>query len=847
MQLSLSKRPLHRGGVQQPLYLLEIFAVSFAVLLLEIAYTRIISFKLYYYFTYLVIGLSLLGLGAGGVLVAVSRRVREASTESVLSRCAALGAVAVGVSYAVIAKLPTNAITVWDYNSKGLKNAFLLLILCLALFAAFLPAGIILSTLLGRRPESIGRMYVADLLGAGLACIIVVPFISGQGAPAAVALAGLLFALASLRTAWLKRSRVVAPLAGVLAILAIIGLAAPSVIPDVRLDDGKNAGPVSAAPLVYSSWSPDFRIDVREGVNGRILFHDGLIGSGMLHWDGKQASLKQFKFDEDIRALPFAALGSAPANQVIIGAAAGHEVVASLYFQAKHIDAVELNPVTVDLVEHKMADYDGHLAQNPHVNYVTGDGRSYLARSDKKYNLVWFPAPDSYSATNASTSSAFVLSESYLYTTGAVTDSLKHLAPGGIIATQFGEIDDSHPNRTMRYLATVRSALAKIGIKNPDSHILVASSANQPFAETGTRLPGSSSTILVKATPFTATEISNFRAQVAKISDSVVRYAPGVGKASDPIVWSVTASGSQLASLRSHYPYSVGAVSDDKPFFWHFTPYSSVLSNFSQPHNGLNLEIYVGERVLLVLLGFSLLLSIIFLLLPFLSVRQTWRALPHKGKSAGFFAALGMGFILFEITLIQKLVLFLGYPTYSLTISLSSLLIFVGIGAYFSGRWVNKTDRLIAWLTGALTILTAYYLFGLQPTTDALQQLPLGARMAIAFVVIAPLGFCLGMFLPIGLGRVGRLSTHPREYVAWCWAVNGFASVVGSTLATILAMTYGFRIVFVIAWALYLVALVALRSLTRAIRLPADGDDNDSDEHIPAPAAPAPLPAESAT
>jgi hypothetical protein len=821
MQFLRTERTRRRGVGDQSLYLPEIFAVSFAVLLLEIAYTRIISFKLYYYFTYLVIGLSLLGLGAGGVFVAVSKRLREASTESLLSRCAALGALAVGVSYLVVAKLPTNAITVWDYNGKGLQNAFLLLVLCLALFGAFLPAGIILATLLGRRPSAIGRMYVADLLGAGLACIIVVPLISVQGAPAAVALAGLLFALASFRVALAGRSRV-APVAGLLAVGALCGLIAPSLIPDVRLDDGKNAGAVSSAPLVYSSWSPDFRVDVREGVNGRILFHDGLIGSGMLHWDGRQSSLKVFKFDQDIRAIPFAVAGSPPANQVIIGAAAGHEVVASLYFHASHIDAIELNPVTVDLVKNKMADYDGHLAQNPHVNYVTADGRSYLARSSKKYNLVWFPAPDSYSATNASTSSAFVLSESYLYTTGAVSDSLKHLAPGGIIATQFGEIDDSHPNRTIRYLATVRSALAKIGIQDAASHILVASSANQPFAETGTRLPGSSSTILVKKTPFTAAEISRFRTQVARISDSVVRYAPGQGKASDPIVWSVTASGSQLAALRSAYPYSVGAVTDDKPFFWHFTSFSSVLGNFTQPHNGLNLEIYIGERVLLVLLGFSILLAVVFLLLPFLSVRKTWRALPHKGKSAGFFASLGLGFILFEITLIQKLVLFLGYPTYSLTVSLSSLLIFVGVGAYFSGRWAQRPERLVAWLTGALTIITAYYLFGLQPTTDALQHWPLGARMAVAFVVIAPLGFCLGMFLPVGLSRVSRLSAHPREYVAWCWAINGFASVVGSVLATILAMTYGFRIVFVIAFALYLIALVALRALTRATPRPQD-------------------------
>ena len=93
--------------------------------------------------------------------------------------------------------------------------------------------------------------------------------------------------------------------------------------------------------------------------------------------------------------------------------------------------------------------YDsGHLADNPRVDYVNADGRSYLARSDKKYDLVWFPHLDSYSATNASTSSAFVLSESYLYTSGAVKDSLDHLSPNGMIAAQFGEIDAERPNRT---------------------------------------------------------------------------------------------------------------------------------------------------------------------------------------------------------------------------------------------------------------------------------------------------------------------------------------------------------------------------------------------------------------
>ena len=79
--------------------------------------------------------------------------------------------------------------------------------------------------------------------------------------------------------------------------------------------------------------------------------------------------------------------------------------------------------------------------------------------------------------------------------------------------------------------------------------------------------------------------------------------------------------------------------------------------------------------------------------------------------------------------------------------------------------------------------------------------------MVVAFVVLAPLGVCLGMFMPLGIGTVAGLSAHPHEYVAWGWAVNGFASVVGAVLTTIIAMAFGFNVVLVIGLMIYLVAL----------------------------------------
>jgi MFS family permease len=209
------------------------------------------------------------------------------------------------------------------------------------------------------------------------------------------------------------------------------------------------------------------------------------------------------------------------------------------------------------------------------------------------------------------------------------------------------------------------------------------------------------------------------------------------------------------------------------------------------------------------------LFAAVFLLLPFVAIRTVWGVLPGRGRSALYFASIGLGFMFFEITLIQRLVLFLGYPTYSLTVTLASLLIFTGVGALLSERYKHRPRRVLPFMLAAITGLTLFYQFGLPQLTDALLGWPLAPRWLVAFVVLAPLGICLGTFMPLGVGVVAGLTTFSREYVAWGWAVNGFASVVGSALTTIFAMSFGFRVVLFLALIVYLVALIALRGLLR--------------------------------
>jgi MFS family permease len=212
-------------------------------------------------------------------------------------------------------------------------------------------------------------------------------------------------------------------------------------------------------------------------------------------------------------------------------------------------------------------------------------------------------------------------------------------------------------------------------------------------------------------------------------------------------------------------------------------------------------------------------------------VRKQWTALPAKGISAVYFACLGLGFMFFEITMIQRLTRFLGYPTYSLTVTLASILVFTGLGALWSGRLADRGPRVVWSLVGVLAVLTVFYQLFLDNITDGLLDQSLAVRVIVSLLVLAPLGLCLGMFMPLGLRAVSALTPLAEEYVAWAWAVNGFFSVIGSVLTTILSMTFGFRAVQLSALGLYAIAAIAFVRLssTASATTPIDLSEDDGD------------------
>ncbi|HEY2388388.1 MAG TPA: hypothetical protein VGK30_15645 [Candidatus Binatia bacterium] len=782
---------------------LEIFAISLASIVLEIGYTRIFSFKLYYYFTYLIIGLALLGLGAGGVFVTLVERLRDAPLGRVLARGCALAGASALVGYFVVARVSLDP-TLLD---KRVLELVKLALLSIVVFLPFLFTGVMITRIFSAHPDRIARLYCADLAGAALGCAVIIPLIWTATPPGCVMASAALFALAGVRCA-ARVARGTLPWIGLVSVLGVAGALAPGALPDPVPEPQKTLGHYDPAvdPVVFSQWSPVFRIDVMETPwrpDVKLVIHDGQLGSGLHRFDGDLSH--QTQFETDSRTFPFAVARKDP-RVLVIGAAGGHELLASLYFGATHVTGVELNPATVSLLTDHFADFTGHLPENPRVTLVNAEGRSYLKRTGGTYDLIWLVAPDTYAAMNAASSAAYVLSEGYLYTVEMIDEVLAHLSDDGVLCTQFGETAYAEkPNRTTRYVSTAREALRRLGIADFGRHVVVLTSPDVLML----------STILVKRMPFTDAELARLAERFPRVPGTEARWVPGGRPEQAPVTMAITTPEASLPGWYRERPYLVDPVTDDSPFFWHFARFRDALRTAHSRGVKLDPEDSTGERVLLVLLVFVVVFAAVMLLLPFRVLGDRWRRIPHKGWAAIYFAALGTGFMFFEVPLIQMLTLFLGYPSYSLSVTLCALLLSTGLGSMASARYPRGVPT-FATLLLVLAGCVAFYRLGWPRVVDGLVGLPLPWRVVVAIVMVAPLGLVLGAFMPLGLTRIAHVGAASREYVAWAWAVNGFFSVISSVLSTILAMIIGFNAIMTTALCLYVVAVAALARIPDA-------------------------------
>jgi len=248
-------------------------------------------------------------------------------------------------------------------------------------------------------------------------------------------------------------------------------------------------------------------------------------------------------------------------------------------------------------------------------------------------------------------------------------------------------------------------------------------------------------------------------------------------------------------------------VSDDRPFFfytvqardlWQFVLHASRETADYKVNNAL--------PVLFGLVAISIVATLVILALPPLVLRQSLPSAPGAKRALLYFLFIGAGYILIQVALIQKFVLFLGHPTYALTVIIFSMLLSSGLGSFVSKRLIGNVLSLPAvllFVTAAVLVLSQ----AVGPVSESGVALPLPLKILIAVGMIAPVGFAMGMPFPTGLTLLER--TMPAA-VRWAWSVNAASSVLGSAAAMFLAIYLGLKMTLCIGGIFYLGALASL-------------------------------------
>ncbi len=789
---------------------LGIAAAAGAVLALEIGLTRLFSYTIWYHFAYLTISVALLGYGAAGSALAAF---------PALGRPAALAWWAVAAEVGVLLALLVIRAVPLDPLALGSDPGQLLRLIAyyVAVTLPFLCGGFLVAAPLQLHPRAVGRLYFWDLLGAGLVCAGIVPLIWWVQTPVATACATVALAVAAL--AYAEPGRRAAPgLAAAVAAAATLGVAAT---------DGFSAAPTKFvsqflanpnARIAYHRWTPINRVDVvafdppprvgsyigwgisphyRGGAPGYwMIGNDGDSCAVMYQWQGDLADLDFL--EHHVLHAPYLLLDRP--RVLAIGLGGGADVLNALKNGASGVTGVEINPMTVHAGRDLFRDFNGDLLHRPGVEAVVAEGRSFLRSRGERYDLIEINSVDTLSALSTG---AYVLSESFLYTSDAVRDYLDHLAPNGIFAMAVGDLqtEDQPPRHTLRLASIVRKALEDRGVSEPWRHVMiVGTGGGLPFTHT-----------LVRNEPWTAEDVARMEA-FARAEGFEFWHRPdrvGPKQASRILTW----DHATLERFYASHPLDLEPTTDTSPFFFNFYKWGTLARALASESLGYDRTLATGQIVLVVMLVQSVVFAALLILLPLRRVpRAETGGAAVRAAYLAYFAALGMGFILLEISMIQRFVLFLGYPTYSLTVVMLSLLVSTGVGSLATERVRGPLAAALPVRLAALLLLVVGWLAVAPRVFDALLGAPFAARVAVSVALLVPLGLVLGSFFPLGIRMAERTNV---KLVPWAWAVNGCATVIGTLVAVMAGMTWSFTAVTLVALAVYVGGVTALWAVER--------------------------------
>lgn len=799
---------------------LTIMLTSFCVLMLQITVIRILSVVLWYHWAFLSISLAMLGVGAPGVWFSL-RKPHRKLVERLL------------IAAALLVPLAVVCIIRFAHHFGTYQALF-----CMAcVLPPMLALGAVICLLLLEAPgAAVSRIYGFDLLGACLGALLVIPAMHLIATPVLAAGLGLVALLAAV----VRRGGASPWIVGAAVLVAgLLVWGEPLQVHRTKSYDE------SSLKVLHERWTPTARLTFIEGVfwraDGEQVFgwgmgrrapqievdqiwmeQDASAGTPVMRFDGNLAQLDVLLYDVTSLGLQLAQ----PKRVAVIGAGGGRDVLSALAAGAEHVDAVEINGGIVDALSTTFREFSGDVYHLAGVRPAVSEGRSFLRSSRERYDLIQISLIDSWAATAAG---AFALSENNLYTLEAYQLYLARLSDRGMIATSRwirGRMDFELP----RLVALAKAALHASGATDPNAHLVLAEAgqvgtlliAKRPITDElqrrlvdvaerrGFRVHHPAVTVRDLAQENLARRMRRMlrggrRSQQSPASappttsrTDVPRrtQTPPLAQIETPPLVRWVLDDVDRASAKAGF--DLAAPTDDRPFFFHalpvFLPVDQELAN-RYAMNGI--AIFVLQLLMLIMAA----ITFVLFFLPFALTRWLRRKTGFW-RGSGYFACIGIGFMLIEVPWLQRFILLLEHPSHATTIVLACLLLGAGLGSLLSARL--GTDRLARWGLAVPIALGAVNL-ALPALFTWLMPLGFFARATFAALLLVPLGVPLGFFFPLGMQRFG----DPNK--AWFWAVNGAFSVLASVVSLALSMQLGFATVTWIGVGAYLAAWLLFR------------------------------------
>ena len=806
--------------------------LSASVLLLQLVQTRLFSVMLWHHLTYLVVTFTMLGFAAGGTLVACRPHIVKMPAGRRLGRWAFLFGLSVVLAYVVVSRLASQAGTdaheVSEVATAALDYAILVLPMVFA--------GMVVSLALARAGDQVGKMYAWNMIGSAFGCALFVPVLRIFGGEGTVWICvGLAWMSASLfwgpsTLEFFKdyakgrnpQTTMGSILVGMLAVVAWIApptLFTIPVAPSKAMARNMAFAEEKGRPLAIelTRWDPLCRIDVvgdpASPMAIKTIYQDGdaptVLPMGRAH------ETTNILDKEGLAYLLF--LETSP-KVLAIGIGGGIDILQAAAAKRPRPDGepvdftgVEINETTADLMTGLYAVGTGDRYHLPGVSVHIDEGRSWLRRSSERYDIIQMTGTDTYAAL---ASGSYVMSESYLYTAEAYDDFLSHLTPDGVISILRFRFDP--PRETLRLAAIAVDALRRDGAEHPENHLLLIGVNGPRVLVKGEEVGIDYGSLLVRKRPFTTDEVRRYRAYCEGSPRTDLLYAPGMS-----LPGPAGASGSDDV-FRAAYPFNLEPVTDDSPFFFRYHRWENLWDSLTGQDEedralveGSEYGDIVGGKpigliMLVTVLAESLVLVLLLVLAPLLISRREGLAVKGAGRWIAYFSCLGAGYMLVEVAAMQRFVLFLGSPSYAITVVLFTFLLFSGLGAAVAGR-SDDPGRTLRRALGAVCVLLAAVGISLTTFFDIALRYPLELRMVLSVALLAPVAFVMGMPFPSGLALLGIRSS---ALVPWAFGVNGGASVLASVLGIMVAMSMGFSASFAAATGTYLLAwLVGHRQL----------------------------------